>query len=119
LGFKRLAVHSIKEGFQFLGYYLRLDAMSEQPRVFIKPSHEAEERFRRKLMSKLALISPKPDWDEAVTCAHEYGRQWRRSFPLWQPSETQLDEFGHFLSGFMSKHALSPPLLACFGGTSN
>jgi hypothetical protein len=127
LGLKKLDVHSIEQGFPFLGYHIRLDAMSQQPKVFIKPSHEAKEKFRRKLMRKLGSISPKPDWNQAIARAHDYAREWRRSFPLWQPNEAQLDEFellveiivSDFLSGFTGKHVLPSPPLACVGGAPN
>jgi hypothetical protein len=61
LGFKRLEVCSIEEGFAFLGYYLRLDVLSDEPKVFVQPSHEAWEKFRRNLMHKLSVVKPKPD----------------------------------------------------------
>lgn len=123
LSFKRLDVVSIEQGFQFLGYYLRLDAMSEVPKVFIQPSHEARAKFRRRLMRKLGSISPKPDWDQASEVAHRYAKQWRQSFPLWKPSEAKLFEFegmaesfaDDFLSGFISKHGPPPKLHGIVG----
>lgn len=115
LGLKKLDVHSIEYGFSFLGYWLRLDHFSEEPKVWAQPSHEAWEKFSRKLMRKLGSISPKPGWDDAVEVAQAYGNRWRLNFPHWQPTEAGLDEFegkveilvGDFLAGLTSKHA--PP----------
>jgi len=123
LGFKKLDVHSIEQGIPFLGYWLRLDLLSELPKVTVRPSHEAREKFRRELMRKLALTSPKPDWDTAIEVAHAYGKRWRAAFSHWQPDEAEIHEFegkveifvGDFLSGFPGKHGLKPPVLACVG----
>jgi hypothetical protein len=123
LSFKKLDVDSIERGFQFLGYWLRLDPSSEQPNVVARPSHEGRERFRRNLVHKLRAISPRPDWDTAVEVAQAYGRCWRAAFSHWQPGDEEIYEFegvveifvGDFLSGFPGKHGLKPPVLACVG----
>lgn len=123
LGLKRLDLNSIEQGFQFLGYWLRLDHFSEEPKVRAQPSHEAWAKFSRKLMRKLGSVAPKPSWDEAVELAQAYGKQWRLNFPLWQPTEAGLEEFegkveilvGDFLAGFTSKHDLKPPIMNCIG----
>jgi hypothetical protein len=93
LGFKRLDVHSIDQGFAYLGYWLKLDAFSDQPKVVMRPSNEARKRFKHRLFRRLAAISPKPNWDMAVQVGLAYANTWRAQFPHWQPDDAKLYEF--------------------------
>jgi hypothetical protein len=90
LSFKKLDVQPVEFGFEFLGYWLRLDQWCEPAKVVARPSHQALCRFKRKLARKLASCSPKPDRDRGVQIALNYFEGWKAAYPLWQPEEAEI-----------------------------
>lgn len=119
LNFKFIRVVSACEGFEFLGYWIRLVPGQEiGQKVILQPSHQAKSRFRQRLFEKLGNLGKKSSHDDLLARATTYLENWRASFPLWEPSEAQLAILGDevycwvfdWLSGMTKKFPIGKTL---------
>lgn len=117
IGLKRLEICEATQGFAFLSYWVQLRTIGGEPYVTCSPSHSAKTRARRRLFGRLRQESSYLDFDQAVERMQLYLQNWRRSFPLWKPTQEDAWALGDewlswvddYLSGFTKKQQ---PLLS-------
>ncbi len=93
IGFTKLQISDIREGFEFLGYWIRLREGEEGVHVKITPSHSAKQKFRRRLFARLKRGGKALDLDERLVIMEQYRLRWLRAFRLWAPDDAALQDF--------------------------
>lgn len=115
IGLGKLEVASVEQGFEFLGYWIRLSTVDGEHKVVCKPSHSAKMKAQRRLFGRLRHAGKSLTYDQAIEIAHNYIGKWINSFVHWKPTPSQIDELmfeaecwvSDFFSGWVSK---KPPV---------
>ncbi|WP_369026388.1 reverse transcriptase domain-containing protein [Qipengyuania sp. RANM35] len=109
--FKHINIRDAREGFAYLGYWVRIVFRDGEPQVRFTPSHQSKNNFRRELFRRLLMKGPGLSWDEALEELVSYRQNWVAQKPLWRPSKHKRVEFeieteiwvDDFFNGFTEK----------------
>ena len=114
IGFKRLEAYDVKQGFEFLGYWIAIRETNSELKVRLSPSHSAKRKFRRNLFRRLRKLSPASDFECALAEMEEYLKLWLPQFSLWQPSVEEIESLkdeaaswvDDFFNGCLAKYPI-------------
>jgi hypothetical protein len=90
---KYAKVCDAREGFEFLGYWIKASGPDSGSEVSFWPSHSAKEKFKRKLYARLDKLEDSLDWDGAISVLDKYRPEWVKAFSLWKPTTEEFENF--------------------------
>lgn len=90
---KYVEVRDVRDGLEFLRYWIRAIEVGGELQVHFSPSHASLKKFKRSLFSKLAKGNAKPSYDQAIAVLEAYRSKWLKNFALWAPDEFEMETF--------------------------
>lgn len=91
LDLKLIRVTDVCDGFDFLGYWIRLVPDHELgQKIVLKPSHVAKSKFKRRLFKRLDKVGKGASHEALLFNAAKYQENWRAAFVLWEPTNDEL-----------------------------